>query len=783
MNDRLRFDRPPNSWIEGLPLGNGRIGAMVMGYPAREQVCLNHEAIWRKITDRRQKSVSQYVPRIRQYLLNGDWQSAARMLIEKLQPSDRSTHTVMSTYQPACDLIFVAACPSPVEDYERILDLARGIATVKYRIGGTTYERVYFVSAVDNVFVMQVKAGRPNSISGTLWLEREPAPECKFVSRAKDGVLTVKAAIKQGASFEAKLRVTLKGGSLATSPDGRQLVVAEASEVVIRVAINTSSDSRRIRAKSNRAATGSGGALMRAHVKEHAAMYQRAVFALKSDPREPAPTTDRLVHNAFLGKPSNQLFELMFGLGRYLMMASSRPGTQAITLQGIWNHALYPPWQSDWHLDMNVQMNYWLAEVGNLSECALPLFDLATALIPDGEENAAKLWGCRGIVFPIACAGGGKVLPGPWVGWTGAAGWLAQHFWWHYEYTLDQKFLAQTAYPFMKKVAAFYEDFLVKDASGTYQVNPSMSPENVPAERGDWGPDKMLTVNATMDIAIIRELLANLLTAAVLLDRDVGKRGVWREMLDHLPAWPVDAHGMLKEWANTVNQDNQAHRHFSHLYPLFPGSQFTEETPDLVAAAAKAFRARQACGYASNSGWSYPYMALLHARLGEGDEALQCLAYLAKCAMMDNLLTIHNDWRFQGLTLYWALGDRAFMIDAILGAAAAIAEMLLQSHNGLLRILPALPRTWPEGSVQGLRARGGFEVAVRWKAGVADEIRIRSLRGTPCNMKNPWTNAKMQVVCNGKPIPTEVGDHGSFRFKTKAGSQYRICRKRLTELC
>ncbi|MFH0796757.1 MAG: glycoside hydrolase N-terminal domain-containing protein [Candidatus Omnitrophota bacterium] len=775
-NNILYFDKPPGTWIEGLPLGNGKIGAMVMGYAAQERICLNHEGIWRKITERKTVPVSHYLPRIRKLLRQGKWEQAGRLVGEKFQPlsGGEKQGNSMEEYQPACDLVFKMDNPFPVEKYRRILDLSQGFVKVFFSMGKVRYERICFVSAEDNIFVMQIKADHKKSISSTVWLERENSPECSLANQANNDRLVLKGDIENGTSFEVKGKVICKGGTVSTSSDNKKLVISGADEMLIltEITINgKNKDTEKISLVAEDV-----DVLLKKHVRNHNKIYRRVLFSLKPHKKEETLTTDRLLHNAFIGKPGNKLFELMFNMGRYLMITSSRPGTKAISLQGIWNNKMHPPWQSDWHLDMNVQMAYWIAENGNLSEFSWPLFDLATSLIPEGERNASNLFGCRGVVFPIAFAGEGKMLPGPWVIWTGAAGWLAQHFWWHYEYTLERSFLQDTAYPYLKKVADFYEDFLVKDPSGRYEVSPSLSPENTPLERGGWEGHKMICVNATMDLAIIKELFGNLLKAGKILDRDSEKRKTWQEILDNLPEWPIDKNGVLKEWADKTNLDNHQHRHFSHLYPLFPGDMFSrEETPELVNAAARALSARQAGGYADNAGWSYPYLALFHARLGQGNRALKCLNYLAKSCMMDNLLTIHNDWRSQGLSLYWEMGDRAFMIDAILGASAAMAEMLLQSHGGLIRILPALPKAWADkGEIKGLRARGGFEVSMRWKAGTIEQVTIHSLCGQSCYVKLCRRHRDIKLRCGRNPIKTAYIKGNQVQFKTETGRTYQL---------
>jgi len=773
----LYFDKPANEWIEGLPLGNGKLGAMVIGYAGQERICLNHENIWRKIADRQTIPVSHYLPDIRRALLGKRWEEGARMLETKLQPTGPHQAVSMEECQPACNLIIEMPCLHPVERYARMLDLENGVAKVVYCIGTVRYERIYFVSAVHDLLVVKIKGSHQGAVTATLCFERQLMSECHLLTEVENNLLTLQVTIENGTSFVVAGKIIPKGGSISTVKKDKKLSICGANEALLLLTIATNKESKHPEELCREKLSLSPeniDKLLKRHIEDHKSFFSRVSFRLGSANKvEKELTTDRIVHSAFVGDPKDNLFELMFQMGRYLLIASSRPGSKAVNLQGIWSHETHPQWQSDFHLDMNVQMSYWLAEVGNLSECLLPLFELVKSLIPDGEDVALNLYGCRGVVFPIAFAGKGIPLPGCWVAWTGAAGWLAQHFWWHYEYTLDHEFLINIAYPYMKKVALFYHDFLIKDTSGKYVVVPSLSPENKPL-----GRKTMVCINATMDIAIIRELLGNLITASHILDQDVEQREVWQEILDNLPDWPLDEHGMLKEWADETALDNPYHRHFSHLYPLFPGNMFTrEDTSELMDAATKALHARKKAGYISMAGWSYSWLALLHARLGEGDEALRCLRYLAKSCMINNLLTIHNDWRFQGLSLDWKLSpSRLFQIEAILGASAAIAEMLLQSHNGLIRILPALPQSWSEGEIKGLRARGGFEVDIHWKVGAIEKVLIHSLLGHSCCVNLCRKHRDVCVVCDGEMIGTEYLKENQIRFKTERGKSYSLLR-------
>jgi alpha-L-fucosidase 2 len=768
------FDKPADCWMEGLPLGNGQIGAMVMGYPFRERICFNHEDIWRKIDDRKTIPVFQHLAQIRKKLLDGDWEKGGKLLLDKLQPS-LSKACAMAEYQPACDLALCLDSCFPAENYIRSLDLSKGIAEVSYSEGKIKHTRSCFVSAPDNVFVMRLQADRKKAISGSILLEREASPDCKIHSHVKNNILYWDAKLCKGPFFNARVEIICKNGAVSIAPENDKIIFSHADEVFILIYISVG---KNIKNNSHPAGKRNYKKMLKRHVDDHEKIYNRVFFSLNSSRKEKKQTTDCLLHSAFAGFQGKHLYELMFKMGRYLMIAGSRPGSKAMHLQGIWNNQLHPPWQSDYHLDMNLQMNYWLAESTNLSEFAFPLFDLVQTFMHDGEINASHFYGCRGVLFPIACAGESKMLPGPWVAWTGSAGWLAQHFWRHYEYNLDRDFLEATAYPYMKKVAEFYEDFLIKDHEGRYMAIPSLSPENTPAERGEWQPHKTICINSTMDIAIIRELMGNLIEASSLLGLDLEKRKKWQEISDNLPEWPIDKNGILKEWSSETNMDNHNHRHFSHLYPLFPGNMFTEEdSPELFKAAAKALYAREANGYADNAGWSYPYMALFHARLGDGNKALQCLNYLARSCMMDNLLTIHNDWRHQGYTLYWKLGDRAFMIDAILGAAAAISEMLLQSANGLIKILPALPESWDRGKIDGLKACGNFEIDIKWDKGYIKKISIKSFSGQQCCVKFCRPHKKFILTCGRSIIKTVEKSETYVSFETEKNKIYRFNEK------
>ncbi|MFT4114423.1 glycosyl hydrolase family 95 catalytic domain-containing protein [Silvibacterium sp.] len=787
----LHFEQPASKWPDALPVGNGRLGAVVFGQPSVERIQLNEESIWdgEPGRNRTNPAAAAAIPKIRELLFQGKIADAEQLALADVLALPRR----MPCYQTLGDLhldfspIGIGDA-SELKDYRLQLDLDTAIVSTRFTFQEVAYRRDVFVSAPDQVIVVRLTASRSSSLSFRITLDRPNSFSVESPS-AHRLVMTGQALpfhdnpgspIKEhqtGVRFYAELRVLCKGGNVATAP-GNTLAITRGDEVTLLLDCATSyrypahtgkiagtdadvlvGDEAAMRSAVDRnlssAARRSYADLRSRHLADFRRYFRRASIDFGPDPNAALPT-DRRVKAMKQGEEDIHLLPIYFQYGRYMLISSSRPGTLASNLQGIWNESIDPPWGSKYTININTEMNYWFADTANLAELQFPLFDLLQATKPQGTRTANEMYRARGSVVhhntdiwgdacPIDGLGGGL--------WPMGASWLSLHLWRHFAFHGDMRFLAEQAYPALRENAIFLLDYMVRDpATGHLVTGPSCSPEN--AYQLPDGKSYNLCMAPTMDIAITRAVFSRLLAAAArlahtsypLADTDVLRRV--REALGQLPPYQIAADGRLQEWQQDYKDHEPGHRHISHLFGLFPEDQITPaDTPQLARAARLVLDRRLAAGGGS-TGWSRSWIINCMARLGDGEACYDNIRELFCQSVRPNFFDVC------GLK-----ENSPFQIDGNLGAPCGMIEMLLQSHghtpldaNGnyqekdiLLRLLPALPSAWHTGSFRGLRARGGLEIDMNWSGGRVSSATLRASRDQTYRLQLPPGQSEVSV--------------------------------------
>lgn len=805
-------DKPAPEWAESYPVGNGRIGGMVFGRIQNERIALNHDLLWRQFWAYQKHRTAEDIKKIRDYCLNGQWDEADETILSKIPSSGRAVY--INPYVPVGDM-YIDMFHEKVDGncYIRILDMDTGIVQVKYSVDDVIYKREVFCSWEHGIMLTHLSSNRAGVLSGEVSLSRLCDPECIVTGYSEPGKVIMRGEFEEGRKFAAAAKVIQRGGRLTGGkkeyrhplermPEkdfglayrfsrnemyedrhGASTCFDSSDEVLILLAVSVDEEvekgadlEEKCMEKLNRIKD-DYYALREKHIEIYQPVYRRVIFSLDKE-RTDLPT-DRLLEKSIQENTVlPELLEKIFNLSRYLAISSGRPQPEGepckapINLQGIWNQDRRPAWDSDYHLDLNLEMCYWPLDMLNLGELIGPLMAWAERISDDGRTAAMDLYGCSGVVFPGVCdyRNIGNIDT---VGfcWTGAAAWISQILWQHWEYSCDMEFLKEHLYPFIVEVGRFYEDFLFENDKGCLLPSLSSSPEMPISGRKRVS---FSSTPSTIDLELIRDVFKHLTQAGKLLGVDPATIEKWGSIFEKVPLPEICEDGSLCEWLEEHIPADPGHRHRSHLVGICPGDRISmESTPDYTEAVYKALKKRHQHGKNMTQSLTFVWDAQILARLYRGEEAYDQLKNMLPVHVLDNLLIACNDWRGDKGGLAWFEGIKLFQIEANIAIASAIVEMIFQDRQGCLKFLPALPLKLPKGKVEGLKARGGFEVDIEWEGGRLVFVRLKSFKGNPCSFENSEKLTRVKIVCENSEVLFYICNDGKIiKFDTIEGKEY-----------